>query len=159
MYIGQPMFNDVDVFLRSKGFDLFDLRKTYWNCSLGSGADKGRLIFGDALYFRSPDSLLEAVKVGSKDAAYIQRGIAVYLAYGYRRLASWTVDIARAEGLLTEADEVHCKSLFNAYPWNRQARFPMHKLKSLVPISIKAKIKSGLGKYFGFRHPGGKIGN
>jgi len=60
MYKSQPLFNDVDIFIRNKfGLELFDIRKTYWKYKEGRGIgpSKGQLIFGDALYFRCPFEL------------------------------------------------------------------------------------------------------
>lgn len=57
LYENQPLFSDVDSFIRARlGLRIQDLRKTYWKYPEGVhiGANKGQLIFGDALYFRSP---------------------------------------------------------------------------------------------------------
>jgi FkbM family methyltransferase len=91
MYQDQPCFADVDIYLRSKGFELFDIRRTYWKSRFGNGVDKGRLIFGDALYLRTP----AAFRKGSNDEATLNRAIQIYEAYGYGRLASWAQQVAR----------------------------------------------------------------
>jgi FkbM family methyltransferase len=49
VYQGQPLFPEVDTFLRSKGFELHDLNRFYWR-DLQDG--QMRLIDGEALYFR-----------------------------------------------------------------------------------------------------------
>ena len=59
-YENQPLFSEEDAFLRNAGFELYDLgnfcrMKPPRKKPLNSG--KGRLIFCDALYFRSLDSL------------------------------------------------------------------------------------------------------
>lgn len=61
LYKDQPLFSDVDYFIRSRlGLQIQDLRKTYWKYPEGIniGATKGQLIFGDALYFRSPHNMM-----------------------------------------------------------------------------------------------------
>ena len=61
LYENQPLFSDVDRFIRnSLGLQVQDLRKTYWKYQEGIsvGSTKGQLIFGDALYFRSPHEML-----------------------------------------------------------------------------------------------------
>lgn len=61
MYENQPLFSDVDIFVReSLGLHIQDLRKTYWKFREGTyvSTTKGQLIFGDALYFRSPQDIL-----------------------------------------------------------------------------------------------------
>jgi FkbM family methyltransferase len=56
LYKDQPLFNDVDSFIRNHlGLELWDIKKSYWkyeNGRLQKGPAKGRLVFGDALYFR-----------------------------------------------------------------------------------------------------------
>jgi FkbM family methyltransferase len=87
LYEEQPVFRDIDAFVSRKGFELFDLKRSYWSREKGSSLSlgrKGQLIFGDALYFRSPESLLESVSSEEK----IIRAIAIYLAYRYLDLAS-----------------------------------------------------------------------
>lgn len=56
LYKGQPLFSEVEVFLRNKGFELFGLKRHRWKmhdgrtCLHGTG---GRMTFGDALFFHS----------------------------------------------------------------------------------------------------------
>jgi hypothetical protein len=48
----------VDALLRELGFQLFDLRHSYWKRAAGAryGGPKGQLVFGDALYFKTEDA-------------------------------------------------------------------------------------------------------
>tara|TARA_B100001063_G_scaffold247107_1_gene290252 strand:- start:1484 stop:2503 length:1020 start_codon:yes stop_codon:yes gene_type:complete len=60
MYKDQPLFAEVDMFVRNNiGLELWDLSKAHWKYSntLNDGPSKGRLIFGNALYFRPLESL------------------------------------------------------------------------------------------------------
>ncbi len=61
IYTDQPLFSQVDVYIREElGLELWDVRGTYWRYKAGLDADgptKGRLIFGDALYFRPLSTL------------------------------------------------------------------------------------------------------
>jgi len=41
LYEKQPLFNDVDNFIRDKGFELFDLRRGYWIRKVAAGIQKG----------------------------------------------------------------------------------------------------------------------
>jgi FkbM family methyltransferase len=53
IYKGQPLFADIDIFMREHGFSLRGLRRTYWR--IGSDhpvAFGGQLFHGDALYTR-----------------------------------------------------------------------------------------------------------
>lgn len=56
LYKGQPLFSDVEVFVRKQlGLELWDIKKTYWKHKDGievGGSTKGKLVFGDALFLR-----------------------------------------------------------------------------------------------------------
>jgi FkbM family methyltransferase len=56
MYNGEPLFGDVDQFLRQRGFELIDLRPTYWRREVARqvAGTRGQLIFADALYLLGP---------------------------------------------------------------------------------------------------------
>lgn len=88
MYKGQPLFSDIDPFVRNQlGLELQDLRKTYWKYSDGInvGAKKGQLIFGDALYLRSPHKILEwSSRFTVENASEkVQSAIILGIIYGY----------------------------------------------------------------------------
>jgi FkbM family methyltransferase len=88
MYENQPLFSDVDYFIRNNlGLQLQDLRKTYWKYKDGikTGASKGQLIFGDALYYRTPSAMLSWCSRFPKEesSSKIQMACLMGLAYGY----------------------------------------------------------------------------
>lgn len=58
LYKGQPLFADIDTFVREKGFELFDLNRYWANRSNLSKyhLNRGQIVFGDAIYFRSKNS-------------------------------------------------------------------------------------------------------
>ncbi len=61
LYINQPMFADIDTYLRNQGFTLFDLAPAYRSraCSpLAYTPHPRQLLWGDAFYFR--DLILES---------------------------------------------------------------------------------------------------
>lgn len=99
LYIDQPMFNDVDKFVREQGFELFDIKKSHWKREGGQnrGDHKGQLVFGDALYFRSPESVALIKNITQKK---IIRAICVYLVYGYSDLARVLLNLTGDEGML-----------------------------------------------------------
>lgn len=52
-YEGQPLFGDIDSYMRQRGFMLRGLRRSYWrNAADYAHAHGGQLIHGDALYLR-----------------------------------------------------------------------------------------------------------
>lgn len=57
LYIDQPLFADVDSFLRKSGFTLFDIATSYRlrsDSPIRSSVRPGQLLWGDAFYFRDP---------------------------------------------------------------------------------------------------------
>jgi FkbM family methyltransferase len=54
LYLDQPLFGDVDAFLRNLGFMLFDLSRTRYrrNNFPPNALTRGQLLWGDALYLR-----------------------------------------------------------------------------------------------------------
>lgn len=61
MYINQPLFSDIDVYLRKRDFLLFDLitddgwcRRPRASSPIYSSSNGGQLLWADALYFRDP---------------------------------------------------------------------------------------------------------
>jgi len=55
MYVNQPLFADVDAFLRARGFQLFDLSRYRVRRSATTGPTRGQLLWGHAFYLRSVD--------------------------------------------------------------------------------------------------------
>ncbi len=90
LYEGQPLFGEVDGFLRAQGFDLFDLNRGYWQRSARPAVGRGQLVFADALYFRSAESL---VKASSRAGQSLANAVLAAAAYGYldygRTLLEW----------------------------------------------------------------------
>ena len=104
MYEGQPLFSDVDNFVKDKGFSLVDLKRYYWKRqnNVNTGNSKGQMIFGDALYFKSPEQILLMPNISQEK---IIRCIFIYLAYGYVDLAQTLLKNATNKELLSE--EIH----------------------------------------------------
>jgi FkbM family methyltransferase len=92
LYSGQPLFADIDIAARALGLELWDLRKTYWKYERGRlvpGPQKGRLVFGDALYFRPITSLSQWLEqVGDGAANKVIMMVVTALAYGYADYAT-----------------------------------------------------------------------
>ena len=126
LYKKQPLFNEVDSFIRKHGFELFDLKRYYWKRkeSKNTRNQKGQLVFGDALYFKTPEQIL---KISNINQEKIIRSIYIYLAYGYVDLSQVLLQEAKNINLLTE--EV---------------------FTSLVK-TLKKYEKNDLGKSFGLR--------
>lgn len=88
LYLGQPMFADVDIFMRGMGFDLMDIGNMLHvkgKNTVGIGGQKSFLISGDALYFKSIEKVIDLVKNGGLDK--LRRIAAICLVYGYNDYA------------------------------------------------------------------------
>lgn len=88
VYKGQPLFSDVDQFMRSNGFQLFDLKPHYWKraCGVKSGGVKGQLIFADSVYFlnlKRLKSLINNIENANERKAKVLKAISIALLYGY----------------------------------------------------------------------------
>jgi FkbM family methyltransferase len=87
IYRGQPLFADVDAYLREKGFILFDLRPCYWKRAGGHrlGGPYGQIIWADALYLKAFPALCDATQSMEPLArkGKILKAISISLLYGY----------------------------------------------------------------------------
>lgn len=104
LYKDQPLFNQVDTFVRENDFELFDIKRYFWKRkgSIDTGGQKGQLVFGDALYFKTPEQVLLMNNITQEKMI---RSICAYLVYGYLDLAQTLFYDANSQGLL--AKEVH----------------------------------------------------
>jgi FkbM family methyltransferase len=88
IYEGQPLFSEVDTFVRQFGFQLFDLRPYYWKREIGKdyGNPKGQLVMADSLYLKGINSFkmtLDQISDISLKRSRIVRAISICLLYGY----------------------------------------------------------------------------
>jgi len=88
VYVDQPLFSDVDCFVRKLGFQLFDLKPIYWKRKGGKsfGKAKGQIICADCLYLKDAegarkicDQMEDEVLKKSKSL----RAISICILYGY----------------------------------------------------------------------------
>jgi FkbM family methyltransferase len=142
IYSGQPLFADVDSFLRGLGFLLFDLRPCYWKRAAGRaiGGPRGQIIWADALYLKSIPAL--AAATGRLDPAVRKskwlKAVSIALLYGY---FDYALEIAHAsdsldaeeravvEGRLREAGE-HQAAL-PKFPGKRPVAAALRRLSKL----------------------------
>lgn len=87
IYTGQPSFAEVDGFMRSLGFLLFDLKPCYWKRAAGwkAGGSYGQIVWADALYLKSIPALSATLSQLPPDVRKSKalRAISVALLYGY----------------------------------------------------------------------------
>lgn len=100
LYKTQHLFNEVDSFARKMDFEVFDIKRYFWKRKdvNNYGRQKGQLVFGDALYFKSPEQVLLMNEISQEKIA---RSICIYLVYGYLDLAHTLSNIANSKGMLS----------------------------------------------------------
>lgn len=90
LYCEQPLFADVDVFMRNRGFMLVDLGNLLchkWRHSTLLGGHKGQVLAADALYFRDPESLRNILDSSPFPLKVLAHYWSICDAYGYLDLA------------------------------------------------------------------------
>ena len=120
-YKNQPLFNEVDTFVRENDFELFDIKRYFFKRkeSINSGGQKGQLVFGDALYFKTPEQVLLMNNITQEK---IIRSICAYLVYGYLDLAQTLFNNANSKGLL--AKEAHDKVVLILSKYEKRNTLP-----------------------------------
>lgn len=88
LYQEQPLFSDVDTFIRKFGFEIFDLNIGFWKRARGInyGGPKGQLVDANAVYFKSLSALkemLDQYQNNGRKKSKILRCISICILYGY----------------------------------------------------------------------------
>lgn len=88
IYVGQPSFGQIEGLLEELGFQLMDLRPSYWKRARGAryGGPKGQIAFADALYFKTERAFqaqLDAIVDPALAQVKLVHAISVSLLYGY----------------------------------------------------------------------------
>ena len=112
LYQDQPLFADVDSFVRRQGFQLFDIQGAYWKRTIGKdyGKKRGQLVFGNALYFKNLNDFREAVDgIGNNFArkAKVLKYISIAFLYGYYDLAMEVLDTMSYVFDINERETIH----------------------------------------------------
>ena len=142
MYKEQPLFSDVDVFVRDKlGLELWDIRRAHWKYKQKNyrAPLKGRLIFGDALYLRPVSTLGEWLSSMDKGVAKskLHALINTSIAYGFLDYTATIIATSFFGEYLTKEEERAIikklkKSSRSFYPLRNGNRFLYHALNILA---------------------------
>lgn len=94
----QPLFSDVDSFVRKQGFQLFDIERWYYKrkIGIGYGKSKGQLAWCNALYLRKSEYFIEMINRIENDflkKSKILKAISICLLYGYIDYALEILDV------------------------------------------------------------------
>lgn len=143
IYQQQPLFSDIDRFLRDFGFELFDLRRYHWSRgSLPSmRRSRGQIIFGDALYLKSLD-VLEAEPPEPEALNRLKRFVAILLLYNRNDYALEALErlIRKRETPLPANDYDEMVALCKTYL--KPASIPQFRGKSRIRSFLSDLLKS-----------------
>jgi len=105
IYADQPLFGDIDAYLRSKGFSLFDLNRHWWKRASEQPVEsRGQVIFADAIYFRDP-ALSSSCSYWGKlrsSPSGIERVVALSSVLGYSDFALALLDYFNKTALIDD---------------------------------------------------------
>lgn len=124
LYQAQPLFADVDQFLRGAGFYLQDLGNFLHmkpRGQAGVGGVKGQLISADALYFR--DFAAEPGHLARLDERALQAVLLGYVAYGYPEKALVLLQQLATTGRSLPNHEALCIALTGLRPLPKALRW------------------------------------
>ena len=140
LYIGQPLFSDVHNYISNKGFTLYDIKRQYWKRRLHNGniANKGQLIFGDALYLKSPEEIINNISLSTFDdrVTYIIKALYVYISYGLYDLAQ---QILSNSSELTSENKTQIKKYMSNKIKKNKYLYIKNNLKKLFKVFLLGK--------------------
>lgn len=112
IYKNQPLFENVHEYIISRGFTLFDLKKTFWKKNhYFHNIEKGQLIYADALYFKTPESILKIENISKEK---VVKSIFIYLAYGYLSLSEEILDSGLKQNIFSNIEYRTIKKFLNS---------------------------------------------
>ena len=137
MYKGQPLFHDVDRYLKDQGLHLFDIQKYYWKRTSGKNfyKKKGQVIFGNALYLKTIDRVQQMLQEydDQNKKAKILKAFSICFLYGYYDYAAEL--FGRFRGIFSE-QESRAINRFMARHVHMSHYFPSFKGRKLIADSI-----------------------
>ena len=139
LYEEQSLFSDIDQFLKSKNFQLIDLSRYHWNRNEHKvGIEKGQLIFSDALYFKTPEVLIED---DNTTPEMIIKALVLYVLYGYIDMALSLLKQAKAKNVISDNEYIQCNQYI--LKSRRRSLIPNFKGKILI-----YKLLNKVASYF-----------
>jgi FkbM family methyltransferase len=106
---GESTFPEIDFIIRKDlGLEIQDIRKYHFKYreGVGYGGKKGKLAFCDALYFRSPEGVLDICRDESKEKAYnsIVMACVMSMVYGYADYPLHLLNLPDVKNYLSDHD-------------------------------------------------------
>jgi len=110
IYKNQPLFTDVYSYLVEQGFEILDfVYLSRWGNNKFSGL--GKLMFGDAVFLRNPESMVESATYATEGFALIRRYIALLFVYRQYDLILYVLDLCLQRFLVLESDALPIKKI------------------------------------------------
>ena len=131
LYEGQPLFSDVDQYLRSQGFDLYWFDR-YYMATEGSGALR-QVSHANALYLASP------FRAGHTITASWRAWLAIAACYGLGEACLQTLSILEKRGMRLDGSieslRSACERLARPLPWSWRRRVSL--LRSVLAVCFR----------------------
>ncbi len=147
VYKNQPLFADVDGFLRRRGYMLFDLRPNFWKRTIGLpyGKSKGQLIWADVLYFKDTNTFFESLKTVNDEDKFVKtlKAVLILVLYGYLDFALEIVNGLKST-VREEPFTGHIKKLEKML----KKRHIAYVMPKFWPMNIAAAVFNYLNKIF-----------
>jgi FkbM family methyltransferase len=115
-HCGAPLFGEIDAFLRKQGFEIFTMSRESLirKNKLHTASTQPQIVWGDCLYLRTRQSLLDRLQSEPAEArpARLAKAVCLLLSYRACDFAMEIVDACRSAGLvsspefMTELEEV-----------------------------------------------------
>lgn len=135
MYKNQPLFPEIDSFMRKFGFQLFDLAPCYWKRKAGRplGGPQGQLIYADALYLKSGTNLkfiIDSFSGAELKKSKVLRVLSICFLYGYFDYALEIFDEFKNLFDKTEAKTIDVYIRIDGQKYQNSLKFPGQKYAS-----------------------------
>ena len=134
LYQNQPLFSDVDGFVRKQGFQLFDIQGSYWKRTVGKayGKNRGQLIFGNALYLSTSEefrNVINNIRDEFVQKSKVLKAISICFLYGY---IDYAMEVLNATADLFDKSE--CQMVKEAIEdkIRYESRIPSFKGKGMI---------------------------
>jgi FkbM family methyltransferase len=117
LYENQPLFGDVDVYLRSHGFDLVEIVRTkYWKAPFEGRflKSRGQIVYGDVLYLKKPKLIVTELEESGFEFARskVIKAAALSALYAHPDHGFEIVRAARDSSLFTTAEVSKLEALY-----------------------------------------------
>ena len=160
IYKNQPLFPEIDCFLRKFGFELFDLKRTYWKRNQFSKIQgKGQLVFGDALYLKNVNVLMSypSMTIAADARLKISKLISICVVYGLYDYALYLLEHPQVSFACGEKYIVSTKDCINEFLLSkREISFRGSKRLSRYLANMTRRLHAS---YLGWADSDASLGN